>query len=110
MSENDSRSVQEKKLEKRSSLKNSAEVLSEEGLSEGSTQQVKPKPRTSPQTMRICDLSALELKRLCEFPEVEELEAAMETLARVAFFVKDDEARLRRVLKAIKTLQDLMNE
>ena len=59
---------------------------------------------------RICDLSALELKRLCEFPAVQDLEQSMETLARVAFYVKDDEAKLRRILKAIKTLQDVMSE
>ncbi len=60
--------------------------------------------------IRICDLSAFELKRLCEFPEDHEMEVAMETLARVAFYVKDDEGRLRRILKAIKTMQDVMSE
>ena len=107
--ENDARSAQERVKEKR--------VKTPELLSDDASEapflpkaQTRSGPALAIRPTRICDLSAFELKRLCEFPDTQELEAAMETLARVAFYVKEDEARLRRVLKAIKTLQEVSSE
>jgi hypothetical protein len=104
MAENDPRSAQERGKEKRFKTPLMSDDASDVPFSS------KGAPHSSRPTLRICDLSALELKRLCEFPETHELEAAMETLARVAFYVKEDDARLRRILKAIKTLQEMSSE
>ena len=107
--ENDSRSSQDQ--DRRGKKSKTPEPLSDdasEAASKTHRLTVLGAPAVKP--TRICDLSAEELKRLCEFPETHEMEGAMETLARVAFFVKHDEARLRRVLKAIKTLQELLAE
>ncbi len=112
-SENDFRAVQGR----RGRALNRQEDASISDASVFSASSVTAKLRNAPVTggklegrTRICDLSVLELKRLCEFPDTCEMESAMETMARVAFYVKEDEVKLRRILKAIKTMQDVMSE
>ena len=59
---------------------------------------------------RLCDLSADELRKLWQRPSAEDMKNAMETIARLAFQLRGrDIERQRRLLKALKTLQEIQN-
>jgi hypothetical protein len=63
--------------------------------------------RTGP---RLCDLSADELKKLWQRPSADDMKGTMETLARLAFQLRGKDAdRQRRILKALKTVQEIQN-
>ena len=57
---------------------------------------------------RLCDLSADELRKLWQRPSAEDMTNAMETIARLAFQLRGRDAeRQRKLLKALKALQEL---
>ena len=57
---------------------------------------------------RLCDLSAEELRKLWQRPSAEDMKNTMETIARLAFQLRGKDAeRQRRLLKALKALQEL---